>query len=217
LIPNVTTSTQLGIAYGLGLRVTAGRWIAGLLEGRFFQMPNSAIQTLEARAALQATFGPTRAGDFKGGTLGPSLSYWVPLSGPLRARAPFLGVRFRRDTKKRSRSVGLQIDYAPLDIRTGCSSQCEPFAILFQPSYEASLHPSWGRFYGGLGVMLAGFPESGPDRGIAQGIHAGLGADFFTGRLMTNVNVRGMWLQRSNKQNVFGVQLGVSVSPPLNP
>lgn len=218
LIPTVTTSTQIGIAYGLGVRVAAGRWLAGLVEGRFFQMPNSAIQTLEARAAVQATFGPMRVGDFQAGTVGPSVSYWFPISGPLRARAPFPGVRFRRDTKKRKSSVGLQIDYAPLEIRTGCSSQCEPFAILFQPSYEASLHPAWGRFYGGLGVMLAGFPEPGPDRGIAQGIHAGLGADFFTGRrLMTNVNIRGTWLQRATKENVFGVQVGVSLSPRLDP
>jgi len=216
ILPNVSTSTQIGLAYGLGLRVTAGRWVSALVEGRFFQMPNSAIQTLEARASVTATFGGSREGNFKGGTLGPAISYLIPISGPMRARAPFAGVRFRRDTKKNS-TVGLQIDYAPLEITQGCSTgTCQPFAILFAPSYEASLHPGWGRFYGEAGLIIAGFPQFGDDRGIAQGLHGGFGADVFTGRtLMTNLNARLVWLQRRSGENVFGVQVGVSLSPRL--
>jgi len=216
LLPNVTTSTQIGLAYGLGLRVTGGRWIAAMLEGRFFQMPNSAIQTLEARASVSATFGRAREGNFQEGTLGPTVSYLIPISGPLRARAPFAGVRFRRDTKKKS-TVGLQIDYAPLEITQGCTTGvCRPFAILFAPGYEASLYPSWGRFYGEAGLILAGFPEAGEDRGIAQGLHGGFGADLYAGRtVMTNFNARLVWLQRKSGENVFGVQVGLSVSPRL--
>jgi hypothetical protein len=144
------------------------------------------------------------------------VSYLIPISGPLQARAPFVGVRFRRDTKKRS-TVGLQIDYAPLKITEGCTTgSCEPFAILFAPGYESSLYASWGRFYGGAGLMLAGFPQSGADRGVAQGLHGGFGADLFAGRsVMTNINARLVWLQRKSKENVFGVQIGVSVSPRL--
>jgi hypothetical protein len=217
LLPNVSTSTQIGIAYGLGLRVTAGRWIAAMVEGRFFQMPNSAIQALEARANVSMTFGSPRQGNFQGGTLGPVVSYLIPISGSLEARAPFVGVRFRRDTKKKS-TVGLQIDYAQLKITEGCSTgSCEPLAILFAPGYETSWHASWGRFYGGAGLILAGFPQEGPDRGIAQGLQGGLGADVFNGKsVMTNINARLVFLQRKSKENVFGVQVGVSISSRLN-
>jgi hypothetical protein len=214
LLPNVQQSTQLGLAYGLGVRVSGGQWIAATVEGRFFQVPNSAIQSLEARAAVAATFGPRRKTDLGAGTLGPVISYLIPVAGPLRARAPFAGVRFRRDTQKRG-TLGLQIDYAPLEITASCSARCAPFAILFAPGYEASAHASWGRFYGTAGIMLAGFPSAGDDRGMAQGLHGGIGADLFSGRLMTNVSARLLWIQRNSDENVFGVQVGVSLSPRL--
>src|SRR6266851_4904683 len=173
VFPTVATTSELGFAYGLGVRVNLGPEIVGLVEARFFQVPNSAIQALEARA-------------------------------------PFLGVRLRRDTKK-SGAIGLQIDYAPFKITGPCSSQCQPTAILFAPGYEASAHPSWGRFYGVLGGLLAGFYTQGPDRGVAQGAQGGLGADINSGKLLWNVNARVLWLQRSSGENVFGVQAGVSV------
>ena len=51
---------------------------------------------------------------------------------------------------------------------------------------------------------------------MAQGAHGGLGADFFSGeRLMVNVNARLLWVQRNSGQNVFGVQVGASLSPRL--
>jgi len=53
----------------------------------------------------------------------------------------------------------LQIDYAPLTVKTGCSGNCRPYAILFAPGYEPSLHPAWGRFYAEIGLLLAGFPQ----------------------------------------------------------
>lgn len=127
-----------------------------------------------------------------------------------------MGVRFRRDSKKGT--LGLQIDYAPLRVRQGCSSSCEPYAILFAPGYEASLHPVWGRIYGELGFLLAGFPSEGADRGIAQGAQGGLGADIVSGgSLMWNVNARVLWLQRNNGDNAFLMQVGVSISPKLDP
>lgn len=203
-------TSELGYAYGLGLRVNAGAAVVGLVEGRFFQVPNSAIQALEARANVSIAFGKPRASQLLAGTVGPEASYLIHVSGPLAARAPFVGVRFRRDTKKAG-SIGLQIDYAAFKITTGCTSQCQPAAILFAPGYEASAHPSWGRFYGMVGGLLAGFYTPGPDRGVAQGLHGGLGADINSGALLWNVNARLLWLQRSSGENVFGVQAGVSV------
>ncbi len=207
---------QLALGFGLGVRVNAGPNVAALVEGRFFQVPNSAIQGLEARANVSAAFGDLRKGEFLAGTLGPALSYLIPVSGPLAARAPFFGVRFRRDTKK-SGSVGLQIDYAPLKDTSGsCTApQCRPDAILFAPGYEAAVRPSWGRGYAEAGFLLAGFYSEGPDRGVAGGAHGGVGVDIYGGRVMWNLNARLLWLQRNGGENVFGVQVGGSVSPRI--
>jgi len=207
---------QLALGFGLGVRVNAGPNVAALVEGRFFQVPNSAIQGLEARANVSAAFGNLRKGEFLAGTLGPALSYLIPVSGPLAARAPFFGVRFRRDTK-RSGSVGLQIDYAQLKDTSGtCTApQCRPDAILFAPGYEAAVRPRWGRGYAEAGFLLAGFYSEGPDRGVAGGAHGGVGVDIYGGRVMWNLNARLLWLQRYNGANVFGVQVGGSVSPRI--
>jgi hypothetical protein len=84
---------------------------------------------------------------------------------------------------------------------------------VFAPGYQAALHPRWGRPYAELGLLLAGFPNDGPDRGIAQGAQ---GADVYTrGALMWTAAVRVNWLQRNTGANAFGLQLGVSVSPKL--
>jgi len=212
------TSNGLGLGFGLGVRFNFGKQSAALLEGRFFQVPNSAIKALEGRANVSFAFGsPSKQTQLLNGTLGPAVGVLTPLSGPLAGRGPTVGVRFRRDQKKGG-SLGLQIDYAPLRVRTGCSANCDPYAILFAPGYEPSLHPAWGRFYAELGLLLAGFPQIGDDRGVAQGAHGGLGADIFSGAtLMTNVNTRVLWLQRNepNNRNAFIVQVGVSLSPRL--
>jgi len=50
---------------------------------------------------------------------------------------------------------------------------------------------------------------------MAQGLHGGLGADFYSGLVMWNLNGRLLWLQRHSGENVFGVQVGVSVSPMI--
>ena len=215
----ICTSTQprseLGFGFGLGVRVNLGNQAAGLVEARFFQVPNSAIQALEARANVSVAFGKPRHTELLSGTLGPAVGILFPLSGPIEARGPTFGVRFRRDTKKAA-TLGLQIDYASLRIKQGCSSNCEPYAILFAPGYEASLHPTWGRLYGELGLLLAGFPSEGADRGMAQGAQGGLGADIFGGgSLMWNVNSRVLWLRRNNGENAFLLQVGVSLSPKL--
>jgi hypothetical protein len=211
------TTNELGLGFGLGVRVNIGTQAAALVEGRFFQVPNSAIKALEARANVSFAFGSQAKTQLLNGTLGPAVGVLTRLGGPLQGRGPTLGVRFRRDQKKGG-SVGLQIDYAPLSVRTGCSANCRPYAILFAPGYEPSLHPAWGRFYAELGLLLAGFPGIGSDRGLAQGAHAGLGADIFSGRaLMTNVNARVLWMQRNdpNDRNAFIVQVGGSLSPRL--
>lgn len=209
----VETSSQLGFAFGLGVRVNIPGNVIGAVEGRFVQVPNSFIQGLEARANLSLAFGPMRKSEILEGTLGPAVSLWVPLSGGLEARAPLAGVRFRRNTNKGG-VLGLQIDYAALRDTSGCSG-CEPTAILFAPSYEPSLYPQWGRVYFGVGPLLAGIPTTGPDRGMAQGIQGGLGADIYGGNLMWNVNGRVLWLQRNGGHNAFAVQIGVSLSTKL--
>ncbi len=212
------TTNELGLGFGLGVRVNLGNQASALVEGRFFQVPNSAIKALEGRANVSVAFGsPNKKTQLLNGTLGPAIGVLTPLSGPLEGRGPTVGVRFRRDQKKGG-SLGLQIDYAPLRVRTGCSAGCDPYAILFAPGYEPSIHPAWGRLYAELGLLLAGFPAIGPDRGVAQGAHGGLGADIFSGRtLMTNVNARVLWMQRNdpNNRNAFVVQVGASLSPRL--
>ncbi|OLC85875.1 MAG: hypothetical protein DMD38_12490 [Gemmatimonadetes bacterium] len=212
------TANELGLGFGLGVRFNFGKQFAALIEGRFFQVPNSAIKALEGRANVSFAFGsPNKKSQLLNGTLGPAIGVLLPLSGPLEGRSGTVGVRFHREQRKGG-ALGLQIDYAPLRVRTGCSGSCEPYAILFAPGYEPSLHPAWGRLYAELGLLLAGFPQIGQDRGVAQGAHGGLGADIFSGRtLMTNVNARVLWLQRNDptNRNAFLVQLGVSLSPRL--
>ena len=217
VLATVATTSEIGLGFGLGVRVNAGNQIAGFLEGRFFQVPNSAIQALEGRANVSIAFGKPRRTELLNGTLGPAVGMLFPLSGPIEGRGATLGVRFRRDTKKAG-TLGLQIDYAPLRVTQGCSSNCEPYAILFAPGYEASVHPAWGRIYGELGFLLAGFPSQGADRGVAQGAQGGLGADILSGEsLMWNVNGRVLWFQRNTGGNVFLLQVGVSLSPRLVP
>lgn len=211
----VETTNQLDLGFGLGVRVGVGSNAVGTVEGRFVQVPNSFIQGLEARANVSVAFGSVRQTELLSGTLGPAVAMWIPLSGPLKARAPFAGVRFRRDTKKAG-SVGLEIDYAPLAVTGSCTDPgCHPNAVLFAPAYEPSVRPGWGRLYGDVGLLIAGIPTEGPDRGTAQGLHAGLGADIFSGRVMWNLNGRILWLQRHSGENVFAVQLGASLSPKL--
>ena len=57
--------------------------------------------------------------------------------------------------------------------------------------------------------------SAGNDRGVAQGVHGGIGCDISSGRVMWNVNSRLVWLKRNSGENVFGVQVGVSLSPRL--
>ena len=209
---SATPTSEIGLGFGLGVRLNLGAQAMALVEGRFFQVPNSAIQALEGRANISLAFGSPRKTELLNGTLGPAVGILTRLSGPMEGRGPTLGVRFRRDTKKAG-SLGLQIDYVPLRV-TGCTSNCEPAAVLFAPGYEPSLRPSWGRLYVDLGFLRAGFPSVGSDRGMAQGAHAGLGADILSCKsIMCNVNSRVLWLQRNTGENVFLLQAGVSISP----
>jgi len=208
-------TNQLALAFGLGVRVNVGSAAVATVAGRFLEVPGSQIQALEALANASIAFGAVRKGEFLEGTVGPAASFLVPISGTLRARAPFVGARFRRETKKAG-TLGLQIDFAPLKITAGCPpTGCEENAILFAPGYERSVRSAWGRLYGEAGFLLAGVYSQGSDRGIAQGAHGGLGVDLYSGRVMWNLSSRLLWLQRNSGENVFGVQVGVSVSPTL--
>ena len=209
------TTSELALAFGLGARVGLGNAAVASLEGRFVEIPNSFVQGLELRGSVSAAFGSVRQTELLSGTLGPAASVWIPISGTLRARAPVGGVRFHRDTKKAG-VASLELDYAPLEVTGSCSDPgCRPFAVLFAPGYEPSLRPAWGRFYGVIGPLIAGFPSQGPDRGVAQGAHGGIGADVFAGRVMWNLNARVLWLQRNSGESVFAVQMGASLSPKL--
>jgi hypothetical protein len=211
----VTTSSQIALAIGLGVRANLGANAVAMIEGRFLQVPGSQIQALEARASAAAALGSPHKGEFVDGTLGPIVSFLIPVSGALQGRAPFAGVRFRRDTKKTS-TVGLEIAFAPLKVTGSCAPPgCEPNAILFAPGYEASARPAWGRLYAEVGVLLVGIYTQGLDRGVAQGLQGGIGCDLASGQLLWNVNSRLLWWQRHTGDNVFGVELGVSLSPRL--
>jgi len=210
------TTTQIGFGFGFGLRVTAGRDAAAQLEGRFFQVPNSAIQALEVRANVSVLLGPVRATQLTRGTLGPAAAFLLPISGPLEGRGPLLGVRFRRDTKKPSNVLGLEVDWAPLKASGPCSGTgCAEDAVLFQPGYEASYRPAWGRIYGELGPVLAGFFSQGPDRGVAQGAQGGFGVELERNGVLYNLNSRLLWFQPGSGGNVFAVAVGVSVEPAV--
>src|ERR1044071_5350633 len=92
------TTNELGLGFGLGVRFNLGKQSAALLEGRFFQVPNSAIKALEGRANVSLAFGsPSKKTQLLNGTLGPAVGVLTPLSGPLEGRGPTVGVRFRRD------------------------------------------------------------------------------------------------------------------------
>src|SRR2546428_8281661 len=211
----VSTTSQLALAFGLGVRVNVGDAAVATVLGRFLQVPGSDIQALEVVANASVALGKLRRGEFLEGTLGPSVSALIPVSGSLRGRGPFAGVRFRRDTKKAG-TVGLEIDYAPLEVTAGRTApRCPPAPRLLSPRGEAGARPAWGRLYAVAGLLLAGVYSQGPDRGIAQGAHGGVGADFVGARLMWNVNARRLWLQRNSVQNVLGGQGGVSLSPRI--
>lgn len=210
-----SATSELALAFGLGVRVNVGRAAAATLAARFLEVPGSQIQALEAVANASVALGAVRKGEFLDGTVGPAASLFIPISGSLHGRAPFVGARFRRDTKKAG-SVAVQIDWAPLRIAAACpSTGCDENGILFAPGYEASVRPSWGRIYGQVGPLLAGVYSQGPDRGIAQGAHGGVGADIYGGPVLWNINGRLLWLQRNSGENVFGVQVGVSLSPRI--
>src|SRR5947207_3270183 len=133
-------------------------------------------------------------------------SYYYPIGA--RGVAPFATTEL---------GLARVTESAPLRLAASCSpAGCnEPNAILFAPGYETSVRPPWGRVYGEVGVLLAGIYTQGPDRGVAQGLHGGLGWDFYSGPLMWNVNSRLLWLRRNSGENVFGVQVGVSGSPKV--
>src|SRR6266536_136258 len=97
LLATTATTSEIGLAYGLGVRVNVGSQIAGIVEGRFFQVPNSQIQALEGRANVSVAFGKPRQSELLSGTVGPTVGFLSSLGGPMRGRGPLLGVRFRRD------------------------------------------------------------------------------------------------------------------------
>src|SRR3989442_12850859 len=85
------TTNELGLGFGLGVRVNLGKQAAALIEGRFFQVPNSAIKALEGRANVSVAFGPNAKTQLLNGTIGPAVGVLTPLSGPLEGRGPTVG------------------------------------------------------------------------------------------------------------------------------
>jgi hypothetical protein len=66
-----------------------------------------------------------------------------------------------------------------------------------------------------VGFLIAGFYTQGPDRGVAQGLHGGIGCDVARGAVLWNLNAQLLWFQRNTGENVFGVQVGAGLSPKL--
>src|SRR5207247_11061033 len=94
-------------------------------------------------------------------------------------------------------------------------SSAQPAGSLTLLRDNRSVRPAWGRLYAEAGLLLLGVYSEGPDRDVAEGAHGGLGIDVSSGQLTWNVNSRLLWLRRNSGENVFGVQVGVSVSPKL--
>src|SRR5947207_6719799 len=70
----VSTSSQIALAFGLGVRLDlAGRAVA-TLEGRFLQVPGSQIQALEARLNASLRLGSRHTGERLAGRWGPAAS-----------------------------------------------------------------------------------------------------------------------------------------------
>src|SRR5207302_5802064 len=109
----VSTSSQLALAFGLGVRVNLGDAGLASIAGRFLEVPGSQIQALEAVANASIAFGAVRKGELLEGTVGPAASFLIPISGELRARAPFIGAGFRRATQKVG-TLGPQVGFGPL-------------------------------------------------------------------------------------------------------
>src|SRR5207245_10122507 len=82
---NATASatSQLALAFGLGVRVNVGRTVVATLAGRFLEVPGSQIQALEAVANASVAFGGVRKGEFLAGTVGPAAGVRVRIAGCL--------------------------------------------------------------------------------------------------------------------------------------
>src|SRR3989449_8328905 len=76
----VSTSSQLALAFGLGVRVNVGSAAVATLEGRFLQVPGSDIQALEAVANASIALGKLHKGAVLAGTLGPAVGAFIPTS-----------------------------------------------------------------------------------------------------------------------------------------
>src|SRR5260370_7311522 len=90
-LDTVSTTSQLALGFGLGVRANLGSDAVAMLEGRFLEIPGSAIQALEARATAALALGSPYTGQFLAGTVGPAVGVPTPIPGPLRRRRPVGG------------------------------------------------------------------------------------------------------------------------------
>src|SRR5436189_5897810 len=79
---NATASatSQLALAFGLGVRVNVGGAAVATLAGRFLEVPGSQIQALEAVVNASVALGGVHKGQLLAGTLGPVVSAFIPIS-----------------------------------------------------------------------------------------------------------------------------------------
>src|SRR6266571_2562606 len=99
---SASATSQLALAFGLGMRVNVGGAAVATLAGRFLEVPGSQIQALEAVANASVALGGVHKGQLLAGTLGPVVSAFIPISGQLRARMSAQ----RHPLRARLRSVG---------------------------------------------------------------------------------------------------------------
>src|SRR5260370_6212483 len=76
---NAAATSQLALAFGLGVRVNVGRAVVATLAGRVLGVPGSQIQALEAVASASGAFGGGRKGECFDGTDVPAAGVSIPI------------------------------------------------------------------------------------------------------------------------------------------
>src|SRR5436190_13801306 len=81
---STSATSQFALAFGLGMRVNVGGAVVATLAGRFLEVPGSQIQALDAVANASVALGEVHTGPRRAGTLGPAVSAFIPIPGPMR-------------------------------------------------------------------------------------------------------------------------------------
>ena len=215
-----TEQKKWGFSYiaGFGIGTTICRDWAVSAEGRL--RSDDGDRNIEYRVGGSWGFGKEHPSQAVPGTIEPFVAWLGHLNAgaPYRSASPLGGVRFRRDLTAH-RAIAVEVGVVTLDPATSAplGTAARTTMYLMQPSYEFALAPRWGRAYLGIGPMLAGFIE-GPDAGLRAGVQAGIGADLFaSSKVEAGLLTRFSWFQSAAGADQFGLMIGVTVGPRLQP